>query len=303
MKQPNLRIRSMSFEKTGAIAGWLFILPWFIGFVFLFCKPFLQAIWFSFNAISFPDGGGIQYDFIGLKNYIAAFRDDPEFVRALWQSLGSIVSNVIIILIFSFFIAMLLNEKFAGRTLVRAIFFLPVIISSGVILQVMEGNTMASMLMSGSRTSILFEASSLQNVLTSIGLPQSISVSFMKVINGVFNLSWQSGIQILLFLAGLQTVPSQLYEAAAVEGSTKWENLWRITIPMVAPIILLNVVYTIINEFTSYSNVIMKLITDYKSNLNLGYGSTLALIYFLLIFIILSIVFAILQKRIYYSDR
>lgn len=286
-----------SFERSGARAGYLFILPWLIGFLYFFCKPFLQAIRFSFSTVSFPDGGGIQYDFVGLQNYIHALRSDPEFLRSLVESLGTNISNIIIILFFSFFIAMILNSDFRGRTIMRGIFFLPVIIASGAVIELLNGNSMASMLLSGSRSSMLFEASSLQTLLSRAGMPEAMINTFMSVVNGIFNLSWQSGVQILLFLAGLQSIPKQLYEAANVEGATAWEKLWRLTFPMMGSIFLLNTVYTVINEFSSVSNQTMQLIMTYLNNLNLGSGAAMAIIYFIAISLILGAVYLFIRLR------
>ncbi len=290
--------RKTSYERKNELAGLMFVLPWLIGFVFFFAKPFVQAIIFSFNKISFPDGGGISYRFIGAANYMKAFTEDPQFVRDLTESLVSMASRVVIILFFSLFIAMLLNGKFRGRTFFRAVYFLPVIIASGVIIDMLNSNEMAKMLLSGDRNSILFQASGLQKILMSSGFDNSIVTMILNLVNNIFSLSWKSGIQILLFLAGLQTVPKQLYEAASVEGATKWEEFWRVTFPMIIPMILLNIIYTIIDEFTDYTNSVMKLILTYAQSLNIDYSSALALIYFIIIFIVIIIVYFVINRRI-----
>lgn len=290
--------RKSSYERRNELAGFLFILPWFFGFVFFFAKPFIQAIIFSFNTISFPDSGGINYSFIGVANYIKAFTEDPQFVRVLTESLGVIASRVVIIIFFSLFIAMMLNGKFKGRTFFRAVFFLPVIIASGVIIDMLYSNEMAKLLLSGSRNSILFQAAGLQKLLMNSGIDKGIVDIILNLINSIFGLSWKSGIQILLFLAGLQTVPRQLYEAASVEGATKWEEFWRVTFPMITPIILLNMIYTIIDEFTDYTNSVMKLILTYAQSLKLGYSSALALVYFIIVFIAITVVYIVVNKRI-----
>lgn len=289
--------RRSKFERRSARSGILFILPWLIGFIFFFLKPFISAIGFSFSKVIFPEQGGIDLEFIGLKNYTDALFNDPDFIRDLIESLGTNLSNIIIILFFSFLIAILLNSKFRGRTLARAIFFLPVIIASGPVLNLLTGDQMASMMLSGQRNSILFEASALQDMLLNMRLPQTLIDSLMGVVNGIFNLSWQSGVQILLFLAGLQNIPRQLYEAADVEGATAWEKLWRLTFPMLKSVFLLNIVYTTINEFASMSNKTMQLIMTYLSGLKMGESSARALIYFIIVFAALGIVFLISGRR------
>lgn len=284
--------RKSSFERRGALTGFLFILPWLIGFIFFFAKPFFQAIIYSFGTVSFPDGGGIHLDWKGGQNYIEAFTADAQYPRVLWESLGGLIIDAVVILAFSLFVALILKSEFRGRTVVRAVFFLPVIIASGVVLELLNNNDMASLLLSGGRDSVLFSGgSSINEWLTQMGLD-----FLVQFVQDVFNLSWKSGIQILLFLAGLQTISPQLYEVAAVEGATAWEKFWKITFPLSTPILLLNVVYTIIDSFTDFSNQTMRIIMDYAQNLKIGYSSALAIIYFVITFVVAGAAYLLISK-------
>jgi len=143
----------------------------------------------------------------------------------------------------------------------------------------------------------------METLLAQVGLSQTIITMFSTVVSGIFNLSWKSGIQILLFLAGLQSVPNHLYEAAEVEGASKWETFWRVTFPMLTPILLLNIIYTVIDGFTDYSNTIIKLIVAQTQKLNLSYSAALGTSYFITVFLIVGIIYVIINRRTFYMEK
>ncbi len=291
-----------TLEKKESLAGFLFTLPWFIGLLYFFIYPFALDIFYSFNEVKF-DGGEMQYSPIGWSNYYSVFTSSPDFIRGFFESIGTIFIDTVLIIFFSIFIALILKSEFRGRTFVRAVFFLPVIIASGPIISIINGDSIAQELLSGGRTSMLFDVSSMQDILLGMGLPYKVIEFFLGIINDIFNLSWRSGIQILLFLAGLQGVPSHLYEAAEVEGATKWESFWRITFPMITPILLLNVVYTLIEGFTDFNNTIISSIVSFTRNLNLSYGAALGVCYFFIIAIIIAIVYLALNRKTFYVEK
>ena len=290
----NKKKRLSSYTK-GQLWSYLFLLPWLLGSAFFFLIPFLQAMFYSFNEVTF-ETGRISYEFVGFTHFINAFRSDPVFVRNIVSSSTGMITNTVLIIFFSLFISLLLNTKFKGRTVVRAIFFLPVIIANGVIIDIMNSDTIARMLLSGNST-VMFNATEINSVLMQIGLPDKAADVFLTVINSIIGLSWKSGIQILLFLAGLQTVPKPLYEASDVEGATAWERFWFITFPMLMPVILLNVIFTITEEFVDYRNLTMRLIRDYARSLKLGYSSALALIYFVIVAAIIGVVYFLIKRK------
>lgn len=302
MDKVNKRKKVGSLEKKDGLAGFLFTLPWFIGLLYFFVYPFLLDVFYSFNEVSF-DGGSMEYTPIGWSNYYNVFTSSPDFIRGFFESIGGIFVDTVLITFFAIFIALILKSEFRGRTFVRAVFFLPVIIASGPILSIISGDSVAQELMSGGRTSLLFNVSSMEDILLGMGLPYKVIEFFLGIINDIFNLSWRSGIQILLFLSGLQGVPPHLYEAAEVEGATKWESFWRITFPMITPILLLNVVYTLIEGFTDFNNTIISSIVSYTRNLNLSYGAALGVCYFLIIAIIIAIVYFALNRRTFYIEK
>ncbi len=290
-------------KRSEAVAGYLFILPWLLGTIFFFVRSFGLVFYYSFNEVSFPDGGGIAYTPVGLNSFKAVFTQDTTFVRSFFESIGGIFSNTLFILFFAIFVALILKSNFRGRTLVRAIFFLPVIIATGPVLDLINNETIARLMMSGERATTMFQTVSMEGILIQMGLPEALTATFTTVISGIFNLSWKSGVQILLFLAGLQTIPAHLYEAADVEGASAWEKFWRITLPMLTPVLLLNTIYTVIDGFTDYHNTITRLIIRHTQRLNLSYGAALGMSYFTVVFIIVLIIYWSINRYTFYLEK
>ena len=285
-----------------ARAGLLFVLPWLIGTLAFFVRPFVQVFYYAFHEVSFPDGV-MAYGPFGTDTFVRVFTEDTAFVRSFFESILGIFTQSIYVIFFSLFVALLLKSEFRGRTLVRAVFFLPVIVATGPVLDVINGDTLAQTMMSGDRTADLFASGSLGEVLLDMGLSAELISTFNGIIDSIFDLSWQSGIQILLFLAALQGVPGHLYEAAQVEGASRWESFWRITLPMITPVLLLNVVYTVIDGFTSFGNTIIKLIVSQTQKLHLSYAAALGTSYFLVVFVIILLVYAVMSRFTFYQER
>lgn len=148
----------------------------------------------------------------------------------------------------------------------------------------------------GGETSTLFKSTGLDAVLTAINLPEFVSEFMVSAISGIFDMLWDGGVQILIFLAALQGVPSQLYEAANVEGATAWESFWKITFPMISPMVLISVIYTIIDSFTNYSNPVMKLISrEGINNMRYSYACAMSWIFFTFVILLVAIVYGLLN--------
>lgn len=290
------------YETKKALMGFLFVLPWLIGFIFFFLRPLVSSLLFSFGDVTISNEG-LSTSLTGFENYHRAFVVDGAFIPSLTGSIGSMLYEVPIIVIFSLFVAYLLKAKFRGRTFVRAVFFLPVIVTTGIIIEILAGDPVAQEMFSMEQQSALLQAEVLETMLLEAGIPEDIVQFFRNLIDNIFELSWRSGIQILLFLAGLQTIPSSLYEASAMEGATGWESFWKITFPMVSPIILVNLVYSIIDTFTDFSNDTMRMIHEYARQLNLAYSAALSWIYFVIVFAILGLVYAIVNRHVFYQVK
>lgn len=295
--------KTLAFKN--AVAGYLFIAPFILGFILFMVLPLGQSLLMTFNEVN-PGDGGFDMTWVGIKNFKDAFKVDPEFVPFLLSELTTMLVNTPATLIFSFFIAMLLNQNFKGRGAVRAIFFLPVILSSGVIVGIEYSNELLNDMKDViSDTS---NDSSITGVLESILVTSDSSpISRMfeyvfSIINQVYNIAIASGIQIIMFLSALQTISPSMFEAAKIEGCTAWESFWKITFPMVSSMILVNVVYTVIDFFLKTDNTVMTKISEEVGKLNYGFSSAMAWVYFLCVIIILGIVSLIISKRVYYYE-
>lgn len=291
--------KKLSYPKKQAWAGRLFILPWFIGFICIFCKSLITSFVYSVSKISLGKNS-FTTTFVGFKNYIYAFQGDVSFTKTLVDTLVSMLYQVPLILVFSLIIACILNQNFKGRLLARAIFFLPVIIATGQVISIMRGDIYSQQLFSGERSSSLFTVSGIQSILLSSGLGPDFAKTVISLINSIFDVAWKSGIQILLFLSALQTVPRSLYEVGEIEGATAWEAFWKITFPMISPIVILNLVYTIIDNFTDYSNKVMMMSSTLAKGMKYEYSATITWIYFLIIVVILAITVLVTRKRVFY---
>lgn len=284
----------ISYEQRQGFVGFMFVLPWFMGFLFFFLQPLLMSLNFSFSKIDMFQNYATTYT--GFDNYVEALRN-ANFIQALSKTLSDLLVNVPVIIVFSLFVAVLLNRKFIGRGVARAIFFLPVIVTTGVVMKAFNAESDANNVLEGNIASgTLFKVMDATEILKNSGLPESILNYMTQVSDKIFNIIWDSGIQILLFLAALQGISPSLYEASDVEGATGWETFWLITFPSVSPIIVVNVVYTIIDSFSSNNNTLLTLIQTSINQFDFATASAMSWMYFIVIFLIIGIVYLLLQK-------
>ncbi len=296
--------KTLAFKN--AVAGYLFILPFILGFILFMVVPLISSLRMTFNDVVPVAGKGVEMTWVGIKNYKDAFTVDPDFVPYLLSELLRMVVNTPATLIFSFFIALLLNQNFKGRGFVRAIFFLPVILSSGVIVGIEYNNELLNDMkdMISETSNDASVTGVLESILvTSDSSPMSRMFQYVfDIINKVYDIAIASGIQIIMFLSALQTISPSMFEAAKIEGCTAWESFWKITFPMVSSMILVNVVYTVIDFFLKTDNQVMTKISEEVGKLSYGFSSAMAWIYFLCVILILGIVSLIISKRVYYYE-
>lgn len=295
--------RKMSYERKKGLYGYGFIGIWIIGVLTFFIRPLIGVFEFAFCDININQQvGGYSLSWNDFHWIKYAFQTDPSFLRSMVTSFLSMFYSVPGIVIFSLTIAVILNQQFHGRTFARAVFFLPVIVTSGVVISIIQGDSMSTVVLSGSKGGSMVQAFGLSNFLYSLNLQADIVNFISNFTNQMFNFAWKSGVQILLFIAALQTISPDLYEASSIEGATAWEDFWKITIPMISPMILLASVYTIVDSFTDYSSSTMTYITDQvKNNGRIEYGSVLAIIYSLLALAVIGIVYVIIDRLVFYS--
>lgn len=298
------RKKYKGLQKRKAISGYLFIMPFIIGFLVFMVKPFFQSLYMSFCNVK-VGSNGFELIFGGFVNYLRAFTVDIEYNKLLTTEITRMSYNSVAIMVFSFFAAMILNQEFKGRALVRAIFFLPVILSSGVILGIEFNNT----LLSGMQDAIQQSAggtsitTAIQKILTINGVGSRVFELVFKIVDGVYDVAIASGIQIIIFLSGLQTISSNMYEAAAIEGCTRWESLWKITFPMISPLFLVNWIYTIVDFCMRSDNKVMEKISKTMIvDLNYGFASSMAWVYFGIVIVMIALSSFIISKGVYYYE-
>lgn len=279
----------VSMRARYIMEGYSFISLWLVGFFLFMALPLGRSLYYSFQDLKMSKGGLIATG-VGAKHYRAAFTTDVNFVPLLKNTMVAMLTQVPLILIFSIFCALLLNRNIIGKTFFRGVFFLPVIIASGVILR--------KLMDQGAANLPIFYNQDLYDKLNAF-IPGDVLETLLKYAESLTLVMWDSGVQILIFLAGLQTISVQLYEAAKCDGATKWESFWKITFPMLMPMIFVNTLFSIVNSFTKADNEIMSHILNvvFKNN-DFGYGSAMGWIYFAIIFIVLGIVFAIFSKAL-----
>lgn len=295
-----MKRKQLSLATKSAWTAQVFILPFYLGFLFFFLSPLIESLQMSFSNVSIDPSSGYQLTSVGFDNYRIAFLEDPTFTTNLTSSFSAMAWKVPVIIVLSLFLAIIINQKFHGRVLVRAIFFLPVIFASGVALSMINSDSIASSALTGSVVTAgeITQTSALDNLLLNAGFSSDVIKIATKIADNLFSMVWRSGIQMIIFLAGLQSIPSTLYEASSIEGATAWEDFWKITLPMLTPTILINLVYTIIDNFTDANNNIMMQVTNLmaKSVSKTGLASAFAWIYFLFIGLILLLVMLIFNK-------
>ena len=294
--------RSFSLKRRKALTGFLFSLPFIIGFLLFFIVPFIQAIIFSLSDLQFT-GEGYDLTYTGIANYYYIIFVHVDFIPLFLEEIGKMIVDLPLILFFSFFSALVLNQKFKGRFLARAIFFLPVIMGAGIILRLQQDDYMTVFLQQAEQAGFAFSGQALREFLMQLRLPDEMLDYILDAVNRIPEIVRASGIQILIFLAGLQSIPPSMYEASRVEGATAWENFWMITLPMLSPLIITNVVYTIVDSFTAADNEFVELIRSTAiGGAGFGIGMAMSIIYFLAIMIILFLTFKIVSGYIFYQE-
>ena len=288
--------------KRNSLIGFSFTIPWVIGFIFLFLIPLIKTVLYSFSSISIGKSG-FELSFVGVRNYRATFSEDPNNLRMVLTSIGNVVVTVIVVVVFSLFLAILLNQDFRGRSLARVIFALPIIIASGVVIVLLKENVLQQNMGSSDTAATLFQGNGLLDFLKLMGLPDNIVGMFESILNNIFDMVWRSGMQIILFLSALQSIPSSSYEAAKIEGATAWESFWFVTFPMISPFLLVNIVYTIIDTFTDSTNTVMSKIFSLVSGVEYEQAAAFSIVYFILVLLVVGLVYIIMNKRISYSER
>jgi ABC-type sugar transport system permease subunit len=296
------KIFKRSLASKRATYGILFSSPFIIGFLLFYLTPLIRSVYFSLCNIT-ASTDGIAVKFIGLANYHKAIFVLPDFTITTLLSFQNLAVSVPAIIVYSFFLSIVLNQQFRGRMISRVLFFLPVILYSGILATISLDifTSMANNSVSGNTETEIITANLTTMLLDNLPLPETFYEFLSSAVSQIYTIVTSSGVQILIFLAGLQTISPSLYEASSMEGATSWENFWKITFPMLSPLILVNLLYTIIDTFGGLSNTVMQMIFNTKSDL--GLSSAMSWIYTLFILIIISVIYMGGNRYVYYENN
>ena len=314
-KKAPKRRRRASLDKRKAAAGWWFIMPFLLMFIVLYLPIVVDSLRFSFSKITQIPGGGYSISFVGFENYQEALFGDDKFVPVLIAGVKQLVFDIPAIVIFSLFMAVLLNQKMLGRALFRAIFFVPVIIGTGIV-EFLDNNNMMLDRMGDSASSIdngtgaqtasqsLATMANLQWLFGSMKVGGELMTYVVGIIANVYDIISRSGVQMLIFLAGLQSISPAIYESCQIDGAAAWETFWKITFPMISPMILVNAIYTVIDSFTRSSNSVMRYIdTVYAEANKMAVSAAMSWIYFAIVLVIIGVVAGLISSYVFYQRR
>ena len=277
-----------------AKTGFFFALPMIFGLIVLFLIPLLQSLYMAFSSVSIEKQKGFVFSFAGLSNFIYAFRIDANFPRYLATSLVNMIKTVPVLLFMSLFCAILINDKFPARGLVRVIFFLPIVYASSAMLNIDTGDIMQQTMQNSSYSDQSVYGSGLfglSGLVSELGFPDKFVEAIGSVVDGIYRILQLSGVQIIIMLAALQSISPSLYEAALVEGAGAWEKFWLITLPMCSSSMVLCLIYSIIYSFTSYDNPVMTLTRRMMSDMKYGYSAAMSWAYFVIMLVILIVTY------------
>lgn len=283
------RKREIKFRTREALSGYAFVLIWIIGFALFTLIPLFQTLFYSLNQVTIS-AEGINLSYVEWQNYTRALFTDPTFVQLLIEYAIETLVSVPIILIFSLIIALFLNLNFKFKGVFRTIFFLPVVITSGPVIQELVAQGAATV------PGLTF-STTVTNFLAD--LPRYLRNPVEYLLTSFILILWFSGVQILIYLSSLQKIDSSIYEAAAIDGASAWESFWKITLPSLSTTTVIVAVYTIITLSHFSENKVIKYISSqtYAVEGGIGYSSAMSFLYFFVLVLLLAIVFLLLNYR------
>lgn len=288
----------MKWTTKKKLNGFIFILPWLIGFVMFFAVPLQNTILYSFNKVEVGASGGIDLTFNGIGNYIELFVNEVStqsqpIQRMLLSENTNIITNLPLIVVFSLFLAIIANAKFPGRSIVRVIFFLPIVLGLSLIVEWAGESTGRAMIESASGG--MFGAAMSANILFEYTfLPRNVILFLSEVLSNIFSLFTKTGVQTMIFLAGLQSISPAHYEVAKLEGANAYEMFWKVTLPLLSNVFVFAVIYTLIDLFIN-SLIAEEVYTFAFSKNKIGIGSALSVVYMLNVLLVLLVVILILR--------
>ena len=305
-KMPKLLKSSLAAKK--ARTGWLFVLPFVVGLILVYLPILIDSFCFSFLYVTEGKNGARIVTNLGISAYRSAL--NTVFLKVLLQGFQLLILNVPAILVFSLFIAVILNQKMVGRAAFRAIFFIPVILATGLMDSVNASDTLSGSTSiddgSGSASGTLISMMDVEALFSNMKVGTELVQYVIDLVNRVYSIVNYSGVQMLIFLAGLQSISPSIYEACQIEGATSWETFWKITFPMISPMILVNGIYTIIDSFTRADNVAMSYINRNLKDITpatRAMGNAQAWMYFGMVLLVIAAFSGIASLFVFYQKR
>lgn len=297
-----MKNKRLSLEAKRVKVGYLFTLPFIIGAAVAIVYPIIVSVIYSFADIT-ANASGYNIKFVGLGNYNNIFNIDPTFKRILLNTLKSTALNVPVVIIFSFFLASVLNTEFKGRGMARTVLFLPMILNSNLVKSILSGDAVMGSVTEKSSADTAQISGAFEGFLSRLDIGTGVTDLLVSSVDNITNILAMSVIPIIIMLAGLQSVSKSVYEASYVEGATKWEVFWKISLPIVSPMILVSVIYCIIDSFTSVDNAVIEKVKAVSfTDLEFGLGSAMAWSYLLIVLAIVALVYLAVNRFVSYSD-
>ena len=274
-----MKNKRLSLEAKRVKVGYLFTLPFIIGAAVAIVYPIIVSVIYSFADIT-ANASGYNIKFVGLGNYNNIFNIDPTFKRILLNTLKSTALNVPVVIIFSFFLASVLNTEFKGRGMARTVLLLPMILNSNLVKSILSGDAVMGSVTEKSSADTAQISGAFEGFLSKLDIGTGVTDLLVSSVDNITNILAMSVIPKIIMLAGLQSVSKSVYEASYVEGATKWEVFWKISLPIVSPMILVSVIYCIIDSFTSVDNAVIEKVKAVSfTDLEFGLGSAMAFTY------------------------
>ena len=288
----------MKYSTSRRVNGFIFVLPWLLGFIIFFAVPLKNTVLYSFHKVDVGDGGGIVLTFNGIRNYIDLFTKEVTTLSQPIQRMfadenAGIFTNLPLIVIFSLFLAILANAKFPGRSIVRVIFFLPIILGLQLIVEWTQ-NSVGRNLIETAAGGLFGNRMGARLLFEYTFLPRNVVFFLSEVIGNIFQLITRTGVQTMIFLAGLQSISPSHYEVAKIEGANSYDVFWKVTIPLLANVTVFTVIYTLIDLFLS-STIAVEVYNFAFTKSKIGIGSALSVVYMINVLAALGIVMLFLK--------
>lgn len=289
----------LSFPKKTALWGVIFLLPWLLGFFLLFLTPMVELVTYSFHEVKIVPLGGVSKTPVGWENYRQALLVDATYVPQLVSTLTETLLFTPLIIVFSLLCAILLNGNFRGRTVARAIFFVPIIMATGLLMQ--RVTNLSGQMMGEGQNENVYGAESIARLIMSLGIGKELVQYLLDAVNNIFEIVSLSGIQILIFLAALQGISPSLYEVAKIEGATGYETFWKVTVVMVSPMIFTCTIYTLADLFMRSDIVDLVYTIGFKQSRH-GMAAAMSCIFVLMNVLVICIAALLIRKVVFYYD-